>query len=119
MPRILNHTPDKSVRGSMLLAALSRTLPELMLEQFAYLVSLNQLPKEQLVFSQQQFAILQDSSFSAAQPPKEFLLGIPYFWYDVAHWHPAEVAKSQDTPLLFLQGARNYQVTTEDFEGWK
>lgn len=66
MLRILNHTPDKSVRGSMLLAALSRTLPELMLEQFAYLVSLNQLPKEQLAFFQQQFAILQDPSFSAA-----------------------------------------------------
>ena len=119
MPRILNHTPDKSVRGSILLAAPSRTLPELMLEQFAYLVSLNQLPKEQLAFFQQQFAILQDPSFSPAQPPKEFLLGTPYFWYDLAHWQPAEVAKSQDTPLLFLQGARDYQVTTEDFEGWK
>jgi len=47
------------------------------------------------------------------------LLGTPYFWYDLAYWHPAEVAKSQDTPLLFLQGARDYQVTTEDFEGWK
>ncbi|MHC5532495.1 alpha/beta fold hydrolase [Priestia megaterium] len=119
MPRILKQTQDKSVRGSILLAAPSRTLPELMLEQFAYLVSLNQLPKEQLTFFQQQFAILQDPSFSPAQPPKEFLLGTPYFWYDLAHWHPAEVAKSQDTPLLFLQGARDYQVTTEDFEGWK
>ncbi|MEK1829787.1 alpha/beta fold hydrolase [Priestia megaterium] len=50
MPRILKQTQDKSVRGSILLAAPSRTLPELMLEQFTYLVSLNQLPKEQLTF---------------------------------------------------------------------
>ena len=102
MPRILNHTPGKSVRGSILLAAPSRTLPELMLEQFAYLVSLNQLPKEQLSFSAAVCHFTRPKLFPSSAA-KRISAWHALFWYDLAHWHPAKVAKSQNTPLLFYK----------------
>ena len=74
MPRILNQTPDKSVRGSVLLAAPSRTLPELILEQFAYLVSLNQLPKEQLSFSSSSLPFYKTQIFRQLSRQKNFCL---------------------------------------------
>jgi len=34
-------------------------------------------------------------------------------------YDPIEVAKNLTIPMLILQGGRDYQVTIEDFEGWK
>ncbi len=79
MPRILNQTPDKSVRGSILLAAPSRTLPELMLEQFAYLVSLNQLPKEQLAFSSSSLPFYKTQAFRQLSRQKNSCLALLIF----------------------------------------
>ncbi|MDF2014723.1 alpha/beta hydrolase [Priestia megaterium] len=120
MPRILERAPKSSVRGSVLLAAPARPLPELMLDQFHYLASIQQFPKEYIPYWEQQFALLQNPNFSPNHPPKEYLLGDPEYWYDLAHWHPAEVAMNQTKPLLLLQGVRDFQVSpTADFALWQ
>jgi hypothetical protein len=48
------------------------------------------------------------------------LLGaMPTYWLDLRGYNPPEPAKSVTKPMLILQGSRDYQVTTEDFENWK
>jgi fermentation-respiration switch protein FrsA (DUF1100 family) len=41
------------------------------------------------------------------------------YWLDLKGYNPAEAAKDIERPMLILQGGRDYQVTMEDFEGWK
>jgi fermentation-respiration switch protein FrsA (DUF1100 family) len=48
------------------------------------------------------------------------ILGVmPAYWLDLRGYNPPELAKSVAKPMLVLQGSRDYQVTTEDFENWK
>ncbi|MGC8816769.1 MAG: hypothetical protein ACP5PX_03055 [Candidatus Hadarchaeum sp.] len=41
------------------------------------------------------------------------------YWEDLMAYNPVEVAKELSIPMLILQGGRDYQVTLEDFNGWK
>jgi fermentation-respiration switch protein FrsA (DUF1100 family) len=50
----------------------------------------------------------------------KLLLGAPpIYWLDLRDHDPAAVARSLKQRLLILQGARDYQATEADFEGWK
>jgi fermentation-respiration switch protein FrsA (DUF1100 family) len=41
------------------------------------------------------------------------------YWLDLRGYNPVESAKYIRRPILVLQGGRDYQVTREDFLGWK
>ena len=41
------------------------------------------------------------------------------YWLDLKAYDPIETAKNLTIPMLILQGGRDYQVTLEDFNGWK
>lgn len=41
------------------------------------------------------------------------------WWRDMKSYDPVEEAKKLDVPMYILQGGRDYQVTEEDFRGWK
>jgi fermentation-respiration switch protein FrsA (DUF1100 family) len=41
------------------------------------------------------------------------------YWLDLRGYNPAVEAKAIAQPILILQGQREYQVTMEDFNGWK
>src|SRR5262249_14762224 len=115
---------DKSIAGIILLAANSRPLEDLIVEQFTYLFSLdgglNEEKKKQLETIKQQAARLKDPKLSPDTPAKEMPLGVPArYWLSFRDYRPAEVAKTLKQPMLILQGERDYQVTMEDFEGWK
>ncbi len=47
------------------------------------------------------------------------LNALPKYWLDLRGYNPAEAALKISRPILILQGSRDYQVTTEDFENWK
>ncbi|HPW16956.1 MAG TPA: alpha/beta fold hydrolase [Candidatus Aminicenantes bacterium] len=48
------------------------------------------------------------------------LLGaMPAYWLDLRGYDLAEAARKVAKPMLFLQGGRDYQVTTEDLGNWK
>jgi fermentation-respiration switch protein FrsA (DUF1100 family) len=38
---------------------------------------------------------------------------------DLRDYHPAQVAGTLKQPMLVLQAERDYQVTMDDFDGWK
>ena len=54
-----------------------------------------------------------------AASPKLVLRAPPSYWLDLREHDPLAAVKTLKQPLLVLQGGRDYQVTTADFEGWK
>jgi dienelactone hydrolase len=115
---------DKGIAGIILLAGNSRPLEDLIIEQFTYLYSLEgpltEEKKKHLETMKQQAARLKDPKLSPDTPAKELPLGLPAkYWLSFRDYRPAEVAKTLKQPMLILQGERDYQVTMEDFDGWK
>jgi fermentation-respiration switch protein FrsA (DUF1100 family) len=67
-----------------------------------------------------QIARVQDPGLSADVPAEDLPLGLPAaYWLDLRDYRPAERARDLGQPMLILQGARDYQVTVEDYEGWQ
>jgi hypothetical protein len=94
------------------------------LEQFTYIFNLDgdisaeeQAELDKLV---EQVARAKDPQLSADVPSSDLPLGIPAaYWLDLRGYVPAEAAKTLTQPMLILQGGRDYQVTTADFDLWK
>jgi fermentation-respiration switch protein FrsA (DUF1100 family) len=62
---------------------------------------------------------LKDSltSFSTTE---KLLFNVPgSYWISLKNYHPIEIVKTTYVPMFFLQGERDYQVTTIDLELWK
>ena len=56
----------------------------------------------------------------AAKPGEPPILGVPSaYWADLNAYDPAVAAKKLTTPLLILQGGRDYQVTSKDLDRFK
>jgi fermentation-respiration switch protein FrsA (DUF1100 family) len=115
---------DKDIAGIICLAGNSRPLEDLIVEQFTYLFSLegelNEEKKKELETLKQQAARLKDPKLSPETPAKDLPLGLPAkYWLSFQDYRPAEVARTLKQPMLILQGERDYQVTMEDFQGWK
>ncbi|MGB3464949.1 MAG: alpha/beta hydrolase, partial [Cyclobacteriaceae bacterium] len=52
--------------------------------------------------------------------PKEELMNVsPGYWEDLLAYDQVKTAKKLKIPILIMQGARDYQVTMKDYEGWK
>src|SRR5690606_21044878 len=111
---------DGRLAGAILLAAPARPTGVVVLEQLEYLAGLpeNAAPEAQ---SQIEAAAEQVRQLVlGALPDSQNVLGAPasYFRDLEAHDGLAE-ARGLDLPLLILQGERDYQVTMEDFAGWR
>ena len=122
IPRIAAR--DQRIAGFVVLAGTTRPLEDVVLDQHNYLFSLDgeisATEKEILDKLQQQVARVKDPALSAETPGADLPLGIPAaYWLDLRGYDPVEAAKSIRRPLLILQGQRDYQVTAEDFAGWK
>lgn len=116
-PRIA--AADARVRGLVLLAGATRPLGQLVLEQRTYLVGAGKdTPAgQQVIKDAQALAARYDT-----EPLKEgdVVDGLPASYLLDLRAHPgAGDAAALKVPLLVLQGGRDYQVTSVDFEGWK
>jgi dienelactone hydrolase len=115
---------DPQLRGLILLAGCTRPLEDLVLEQLTYLASLHgklsDEEKSELEKIKKQVEKAKDPKLSPDTPAKEMPLGAPArYWLALkAYDQKATVAKLK-MPILVLQGERDYQVTMEDFAGWK
>ena len=69
--------------------------------------------QEQYKFYKSQFELLNDPNFSGQNPPKDFYLGSAVFWDSIRKIKAAEMSKEQKTPLLIIQGERDYQVQSK------
>jgi len=121
LPKIA--TADAKIAGLIALAGLTRPLEDAILEQVTYIANLDGeiLEEEQAELDKlgEQVARVKDPQLDASVLPADLPLGIPAaYWLDLRGYNPSEVAKSVTQPMLILQGGRDYQVTTADFDIW-
>lgn len=113
-PRIALQT-DR-IAGLILLAAPSRPLEDLMLEQTRYLANLSDVNQSAEL---EELARLVMKVKTLDIEEGEDVLGAPKsYWADLAIYDPVSTAQSLHIPLLILQGKRDYQVTMADFARW-
>jgi dienelactone hydrolase len=121
-PRIAATDPE--LAGVLLLAGPSRSMADVLIEQVEYILSLDAKPSEEqkaaVARIKAQAPKLKDPNLSPDTPAEEMPLGqSAVYWLSLRDLSPVETAVKIKQPILVLQGGRDYQVTMEDFDGWK
>jgi len=124
MPRIAVASKALAVAGFISMAGLTRPLDDTILRQMNYLYSLaggsvsddDKKKLEELKATVARIKALTDADESSTV---KLVGAMPAYWLDLRGYNPPELAKSVTKPMLILQGSRDYQVTTDDFENWK
>jgi uncharacterized protein len=119
-PRI--GTRDPQIAGLILLAAPSRPLLDLVLEQNRRMAVLNDGKTDDAENTEiaklmsRIAAVRRGEDVSGADAP----LGMPSgYWRSVEAVDPVAEARATKQPLLFLQGARDLQVVDADWQRWR
>jgi dienelactone hydrolase len=116
---------DPALAGLIIMAGMTRSLEDTILDQYTYLYSLSgsmtDAQKAELDELKVKVARVKDPNLSDLVPAKDLPLGVPpAYWLDLRNYQPAEVAKSLAMRILVLQGGRDYQVTRAgDFPAWQ
>jgi uncharacterized protein len=111
---------DPGLAGLIVMAGATRPLEDIILEQVSYLAAadgqVTDAEKKQIESLRAEVA-----KVKALKPGDAgTALGAPdSYWLDLRGYNPPETAKTLKTPLLILQGERDYQVTMDNFEAWK
>jgi dipeptidyl aminopeptidase/acylaminoacyl peptidase len=121
VPRIV--AGDHRLAGAITLAGSTRHLEDMVLEQLDYLASQeggddkSGAAQREMLRNQAQ----QIKSLTLADSAKKTILigAPPNYWLDLRDYDPVKLAASQSTPLLILQGGRDYQVTAADLARWQ
>jgi hypothetical protein len=115
---------DSKNTGFIIMAGPTRPMEDLFVEQIKYISLLDgklsdeeKANLENIKSTAQKIKNLTPSN--SRQMTERFLGAGADYWLDLKGYEPAESAKSICRPLLILQGGRDYQVTLEDFDGWK
>ena len=117
-PEIANR--DEEAGGVIVLAGNTRPLHELALEQYEYVFSLDGEISEEEAQRLEEMETAVEAINNHELDEDEVFLGAPArYWYDLLERDAIGEALDLSCPLLILQGERDYQVTTEDFEGWQ
>lgn len=109
---------DPKLAGLIVAAGPTRPMEEIIIEQMEYLTSNGSTPegKKKLDEVRREVAKAMDPNLSPTAPP---ILGAPgSYWLDLRGYKPAEAAKSLKQPMLIIQGGRDYQATTAEYDGW-
>lgn len=121
-PKIAAGTPG--VAALVMLAAPSRPLQDLVVDQLAYFTTLDPASPERKNRLAEAHAFKKKLDDPALQPEDEVLfpgggaMKGAYF-LSMRGYHPAQVAAGLSLPILLLQGDRDYQVTAPDLDGYK
>jgi uncharacterized protein len=120
-PRIAQ--ADPAIAGLVILAGSTRPLDTLIVEQTRYLISLQGKPspgaEAKLADIEALMAKVKKLTPADASSSEMILGAGAAYWLDLRSYDQVATAKALKQPLLILQGARDYQVTEADFDGWK
>jgi dienelactone hydrolase len=121
-PRIAHG--EAQVAGLVMLAGTTRPLEQVIVEQLKYIAGLDGkiAPAAQKQIDAAEQSAKEIESPTLAADAKLNVLGTTIYgsyFLDLRSYHPAEVAAQLKIPMLILRGERDYQVTSEDFDGWK
>ena len=121
VPRI--GVADPSIAGLIVLAGAARPLEEAIVAQMRYLAAADGTisPEEQqgideaAALGERVRALKTEDGKSG-----RMISGAPAsYWLDLRGYDPPAAAKAVKSPMLILQGERDYQVTMEEFARWK
>jgi dienelactone hydrolase len=121
-PRIASG--DGQIAGIAILEGNTRPIEKLILEQLHYEASLggpNSAQIEKMIPDAEK-AAAQMESLDLKPGMTVNIIGAPFpasYILDLRGYDPAALAASLMIPILVIQGARDYQVTTTDYAGWQ
>ncbi len=120
-PKIALENPE--IAGAIIMAGNARPLPELVIDQTNYLLHMDEFTADDqknldVVIKQCELA---KSKLINANTPTDLLpLQTPAaYWMNLQKYNQTAVASKIKTPLFILQGKRDYQVTTKEYDLWK
>ena len=121
-PRIVSRSG--AVRGLIVLAGNSRGLAEVILDQTETIASVGGAPTPEAATAiellRKQVELVASPALNAETPVADLPFGVPAaYWLDLRAYDPVATAAAVGGPVLILQGGRDYQVTSADFEGWR
>ena len=123
VPRIARGPGGETAAGLIIMAGLTRPIDATYLRQMTYLFaldgSLSEDDRSKLEEIKGQLAGIRALTEADAEKGERILNASARYWLDLRDYIPAETVRKVRAPLLILQGSRDYQVTTEDFENWK
>lgn len=122
LPRIA--AADRKIAGLIMLAASSRPLEDVILQQVSYLLSTQEsvAPAQQqyLATLERQVAHVKAPDLTPETPTNELPLAVAAaYWLDLRTYDPVSLARELPQSMLILQAECDYQVTMEDFQRWK
>ena len=119
-PRIASW--NSKIAGIIILAGIARPLEDVTLDQTEYISSIGgkitNEQKENIDSMKYQVSRVKDPNLSPKSPGT--ILGAPpSYWLDLRCYNAPKCAQSLCMPMFILQGKRDYQVTTKDYDLWK
>ena len=113
---------DGKLAGLIFLAANARPIEDVALEQNEYMVRGGTNPPPEVLKRLEELRA-EVAKVKRLQPGKSnppVVMGLPSgYLLDLKSYDPTAAAKQLTIPMLFLQGDRDFQVTTKDFAIWK
>ena len=116
---------DASIAGLVLLAGGAQPMHWAAVRQVRYLASLDPATAAAVApmieTMTRQATTIDGPDLSPSTPPADLPFGVPpAYWLDLRAYDPAATAATLDTPILVLQGGRDYQVTlADDLARWE
>jgi len=114
---------DPRLGGLILLAGSTRSFEDLVVEQNLHNLSLDGplTPRDEAQMESVRKLAKRIKSFTPADIGSEtMVLGAPpSYWLDLRDYNPIATARKLQMPMFIVQGDRDYQVTTVDFDGWE
>jgi dienelactone hydrolase len=111
---------DGELAGVILLAGNARSILDLLEEQVAYIAGVDGQVTDEEKAQLEQLRQVTANVRAGKLDADAAAAGLPMHYLARLHaLRPVEVAGKLTRPMLILQGARDYQVTTEDFAIWK
>lgn len=123
IPRSLNAIPG--VKGIILMGTPARPLPDVLIEQLEYVLTLDTLisnsdSEKKLEALRKQYALVISPKLSKDTPSKNLLLETPAsYWLALRGYNQVQTLKKAKKPVLILHGERDFQSTMKDFAIWE
>ena len=115
---------EPAIAGFIIMAGNSRPLEELLIEQYRYIFGLDSEMSEEemnaLKDLEEKVSFLHSGNVTTTTSKSKLPLNLPpAYWLHLNCYDPVEMASKISRPVLVLQGARDYQVTSKDLDQWK
>ena len=119
IPRIASR--DGKLDGAIFLAANARPIEDVVLDQNEQMQNLQRAdPASQRRLDALKAEVAKVKELVPAQNNQPVILGLPAaYLLDLKAYDPAVEAKRMQVPMLFLQGERDIQISSKDFDLWK